>query len=949
MNSLKQLQQYGQSIWLDSISRRLITSGSLARLVQEDGLRGVTSNPAIFEKAIAGSADYAEDLRELAPRSSDAKALYEALAIRDVQLAADVLRPVWEESHGRDGHVSLEVSPRLAHDLEGTLAEARRLWTALDRPNAMIKVPATPAGILAVEQLIDEGLNVNVTLLFSLAAYERVARAYLAGLARRAARGDDVTRVASVASFFVSRVDAAVDELLQARIASAPDSGRAPLQALLGTAAIANARLAWQRSRALFAGPAWEVLAARGAQRQRVLWASTGTKDPAYRDVRYVEELIGPDTVNTAPPATIDLFRDHGVARASVAEGAEAARAALEALGRSGISLDQATDRLLEDGLRLFVVPFDKLLASVEQARMAALAASVRAPVTSLPPPLASALRDTAAEWLATKKLERLWARDARLWTGRDEASWLDWLDVTEQRASRVEAVRALTAEVRSRGDTDVVLLGMGGSSLAPEVMSQTFGRPAGAPRFHVLDSTDPARVREVVARLDLTHTLIIAASKSGSTLEPNIFLAYVFGALERAVGRAEAGRRLVVITDPGSKMEQVARELGAAHVFPGVPGIGGRYSALSNFGLVPAAVMGVDVGRLLDRTEVMVRACQAEPSPADNPGAQLGLILGLAARQGRDKLTLVTSPGVRALGAWLEQLVAESTGKQGMAIIPVDLERLGPPAVYGKDRIFVSVALDGDPEPAQGQALSALEKAGHPVVRIGLADVGDLGQEFFRWEVATAVAGAVLGINPFDQPDVEASKIETRKLTDAAERSGALPPEAPFWVGEGVKLFADKNNADALSRVVGPERTLASWLRAHLDRLRPGDYAALLAYVEMSQANQEALQSARHAIRDVRRVATCLGFGPRFLHSTGQAYKGGPATGVILQVTCDDAADLPVPGHGYTFGLVKAAQARGDLQVLADRGRRLLRVHLSADVAAGLEVLRAAVVKALA
>ena len=376
MSRLKELQKHGQSIWLDSISRELVTSGRLARLVDEDGLRGVTSNPAIFEKAISGSADYAGEIRELALGAADAKALYEALALRDVQLAADVLRPVWDESGGRDGHVSLEVSPRLAHDLEGTLAEARRLWAALGRPNAMIKVPATPEGIRAVEQLIDEGINVNVTLLFALAPYEQVARAYLAGLSRRAGRGDDVTRVASVASFFVSRVDSAVDEILQARIEATQPAGRAPLQALLGKAAIANAKVAWHRSRELFAGPVWEALAARGAQRQRVLWASTGTKNPAYRDVVYVEELIGPDTVNTAPPNTMDLFRDHGVARDTLTDGAEEARSTLQALGRHGVSLDEVTDRLLEEGLRLFVMPFDKLLASVEKVRQDALQAS---------------------------------------------------------------------------------------------------------------------------------------------------------------------------------------------------------------------------------------------------------------------------------------------------------------------------------------------------------------------------------------------------------------------------------------------------------------------------------------------------------------------------------------------------------------------------------------------
>ena len=845
--------------------------------------------------------------------------------------------------------MSLEVSPRLARDVEGTLAEARRLWAALDRPNAMIKVPATPEGIRAVAHLIADGINVNVTLLFSLAAYERVAVAYQAGLERRAAQGCDVSRVASVASFFVSRVDSAVDELLRARIAAAPPGDRPRLEGLLGKAAIANAKLAYRRYQELFAGQAWAALASRGARTQRVLWASTGTKNPAYRDVVYVEELIGPDTVNTAPPATVDLFRDHGTARPSLTESVDEARAIVAAIGRAGISLEEVTARLLEEGLRLFVVPFDKLLEAVEKVRLAHLGADLPRHPATLPAPLAAALRAATDDWQAGGKMERLWGRDAKLWSGREETSWLGWLDVTHGRKPRVDAVRALAAEVQARGDTDVLLLGMGGSSLCPEVLAETFGRMPGFPRFHVLDSTDPARIRAVEAKVDLARTLLIVASKSGSTVEPNIFLQYFFDRLEKAVGRAEAGRRTVAITDPGSKLEQVAVRLGIAHVFQGVASIGGRYSALSNFGLVPAAVMGLDVARLLDRTEEMVRACAASVPVRDNPGAQLGLLLGLAAKQGRDKLTILTSPRLHALGAWLEQLVAESTGKQGKGIIPIDLERLGPPQVYGADRLFVHVALEGDAAPAEEAALAAVELAGHPVVRIGVASVLDLGQEFFRWEIATAVAGAVLGIDPFDQPDVEASKMETRKLTDAAERTGALPPEVPFWKGEGVSLFADRRNADALSRSVGDERSLAAWMRAHLGRLRPGDYAALLAYVEMSEQSREQLQAARHAIRDARRVATCLGFGPRFLHSTGQAYKGGPASGVFLQITCDDAADLAVPGQAYTFGLVKAAQARGDLEVLSERGRRLLRVHLGADVAQGLAALRAAVDRALA
>jgi hypothetical protein len=493
------------------------------------------------------------------------------------------------------------------------------------------------------------------------------------------------------------------------------------------------------------------------------------------------------------------------------------------------------------------------------------------------------------------------------------------------------------------------MLLGMGGSSLFPEVLSVTLGSRPGFPRFLVLDSTDPAQVRAFEQAIDLPRTLFVVSSKSGSTLEPNIFQRYFFARAKEALGAAEAGRRFIAITDPGSKLEQLARELRFRHIFPGKPSIGGRFSALSHFGMVPAAIMGLDTGAFLDRAEVMARACGADAPPEANPGVLLGVALGVAARQGRDKVTLVASPDLWDFGAWLEQLLAESTGKEGTGLIPVDLEPLGPPAVYGGDRLFAYIRLSSAPDTAQDEALAALAASGHPVVRIEVPEPIALGAEVFRWEIATAVAGAVLGINPFNQPDVEASKVETRALTEEYERSGQLPRETPIFEADGIRLFADPRNATALAGTIREERTLAATIRAHLRRAEAGDYVALLAYVAMTDRHRAPLQAMRTAIRDRMRVATCLGFGPRFLHSTGQAYKGGPNTGVFLQVTCDDAADLPVPGQRYSFGVVKAAQARGDFAVLAERGRRALRVHLGADVPAGLAALRAAVEQALA
>lgn len=949
MNPLQALHTHGQSVWLDYIRRSLLTSGELGRLIKEDGLRGVTSNPAIFEKAITGSTDYTEILRALAPQYQDAKTLYEQVAIRDIQDATDVLKPVYEQTQRRDGYVSFEVSPHLAHDTQGTLEEARRLWRAVGRDNLMIKVPATPEGIPAIEQLISEGTNVNVTLLFSQDVYERVANAYIAGLGKRAAQGGDVSHVASVASFFISRIDTAIDAMLTAKLKTATDaSERALVRSLLGKVAIANAKLTYQRYQELFRGDAWLALAKKGAKTQRVLWASTSAKNPNYRDVVYVEELIGPDTVNTIPPATFDAFRDHGRVRASLTEGLEEAYDTMEALEQVGISMAEVTDRLLKEGVQLFAEPFDKLLAAVDKTRQAAANPTINRQTYTLPEPLAKAVRTSLEEWRAGDKVRQLWARDATLWTGTDEGNWLGWLGITEDQLAQSQHLKGIATEVKEAGFSHALLLGMGGSSLGPEVLEITFGRQAGFPDFHVLDSTDPAQVKAFENKVDLANTLFIVSSKSGGTLEPNIFKQYFFERARQVIGAEKAGERFIAITDPGSKMQHVAESDGFRYVFFGLPSIGGRYSALSNFGMVPAAIMGIDALRFLDRTDEMVTACSSSVPVEQNPGVVLGTILGVLAKQGRDKVTLITSPGLSDLGAWLEQLVAESTGKEGKGLIPVDLEQVGPPELYGKDRVFAYIRLSSAPDAAQDAAVAALEQAGQPVVRIAVADIYDLGQEFFRWEIATAVAGAIMGIHPFNQPDVEASKVATRKLTAEYEKTGNLPPEKPILEEQGIKLFTDDKNAAALKQAAGRDQSLAGYLTAHLNRLAAGDYCALLAYLEQNDAHQEQLQAMRHVIRDAKRVATCLGFGPRFLHSTGQAYKGGPNTGVFLQITCDDAADLPVPGQRYTFGVVKAAQARGDFEVLAARERRALRVHLGPDVRAGLAILHEIVRSAL-
>jgi transaldolase/glucose-6-phosphate isomerase len=943
------LRQYGQSVWLDFIRRTLIAGGELKRLVDEDGLGGVTSNPAIFEKAIEGSDDYKSAIEEISKDAGiAAKEVYETLAVKDIQDAADVLRPVYDRTKGHDGYVSLEVAPDLANDTAGTLDEARRLWKQVSRPNVMIKVPATPEGVPAIRTLLTEGINVNVTLLFSKDAYEGVAHAFVDAIEARVNKGQPVDKVASVASFFVSRIDSAVDALLEEKMKTATGQDKARMLRLLGKVAIANAKVAYQSYKRIFSGPRWEALAKKDAQTQRVLWASTGTKNPSYRDVVYVEELIGADTVNTVPPETLNAFRDHGRLRPSLEEDVTGAMDVLDDLEKSGISLKKVTDDLLADGLKKFVDPFTKLLKAVDRRCRDANKARINVQTYSLPASLRSELSARLKEWDAQGGTRRLWAGDASLWTGTDEANWIGWIGIVEHQIDNLAPLKAFQEEVKKEGFTHVLLLGMGGSSLCPEVWEETFGRVAGFPELLVLDSTDPAQVKSFEDKINLDKTLFIVSSKSGSTLEPNIFKAYFFDKVKQKLGADKAGSRFVAVTDPGSNLEKEARVDRFRHIFPGVKTIGGRYSALSNFGMVPAAAMGLDIERVLDEAERMVQACAPGVPAEENPGLVLGTILGLAHNHKMDKLTLVASPGIYDVGAWLEQLLAESTGKEGKGIIPVDRERVGRPEAYGDDRVFAYLRLEGGADSSQDAAVDALEKAGKPVVRIQVASKYDIAEEFFRWEVATAIAGAVMGINPFNQPDVEASKLATRALTSEYEKTGKLPAESPFYEGEGAKLFADPKNVEALKGAVRTP-SLGAYVKAHLDRLGEGDYLGLLAYVQMNSGHEEVLQGPRHRVRDAKKVATCLGFGPRFLHSTGQAYKGGPASGVFLQVTGDDAKDLPVPGSKYTFGIVKAAQARGDFQVLADRNRRALRVHIGPDVAAGLRTLATAIEKALA
>jgi transaldolase / glucose-6-phosphate isomerase len=947
MNPVKALENHGQAVWLDFLARGFVAKGDLKRLIDTDGVKGVTSNPSIFEKAIGSSDEYDGAIGQALKQGDRPVAdLFEHLAVEDIQHAADVLRPVYDRLNGDDGFVSLEVSPYLAMDTKATIAEAERLWKDVKRRNLMVKVPATPEGLPAIEHLTGEGISINITLLFSQKVYRQVAEAYLDGLEKYVAKGEDPAHVASVASFFVSRIDSAVDKQLDDKIAKANDPNeKERLSALKGKVAIANAKLAYQDYKRLFSGARWDKLKAKGAKPQRLLWASTGTKNKDYSDVLYVEELIGPNTINTMPPATLDAFRDHGSLRDSLEENIEDARRVLEELDKSGISLDAITAELVKDGVKQFADAADKLYGAVAFKRATSLSGGIDKQQLALGDGIKKAVEKSTEDWRASAKIRRLWHKDKSVWSNDDENKWLGWLN--SPAAADVADYEDFAKRVKGQNFSDAVVLGMGGSSLGPEVLAETFPKKSGFPKLHVLDSTDPAQVRAMEKKIDLAKTLFIVSSKSGGTTEPNVMKDYFFDRVAKTIGAGKAGHRFIAVTDPGSSLEKVATKQGFARIFHGDPTIGGRYSVLSPFGLVPAAAAGIDVRSLIKHALAMVRSCGADVPPHENPGVQLGLALGLAGLDGRDKVTISSSEKIADFGAWAEQLIAESTGKDGKGLIPIDGEPLADPGTYGNDRFFIDIRTEGEDDATHDEKLAALEAGGHAVVRIVMKSIDHIGQEFFRFEMATAVAGAILGINPFNQPDVESAKIKTRELTAAFEKTGSLPAEQPVVTTAEADIYTDEANAAAL-RKAGANGSLESWIKAHLSRPGSGDYFALLAYIARDGGSIDTLQKMRLAVRDSRHVATCAEFGPRFLHSTGQAYKGGPDSGVFLQITADDAKDLAVPGQKASFGVVKAAQARGDFDVLTERGRRALRVHLKGDLKPALAALDAAISEAL-
>jgi transaldolase/glucose-6-phosphate isomerase len=925
----------------------VIENGDLQRMIDEDGILGVTSNPTIFQKAIGGSDDYDASLQHML--DLEPYAIFEQLAIDDIRNALDLFRPVYERTGGRDGYVSLEVSPLIADDTKTTTEEAIRLFRTIQRPNLMIKIPATEAGIPAIEEAIAVGVNVNVTLIFGVENYVKVTEAYIRGLERLKASGADVSHVASVASFFLSRIDVAVDRMLDNNIRAAQtrgDVGRVSLNnKLKGKTAIANAKVAYKRYKEIFYGARFAELAAAGAMPQRVLWASTGTKNPAYPDTMYVDGLIGRDTVNTLPPETLALFKDHGTVASTLDQGLDDAEQTLDMLAEVGINLDDVTRQLQVDGVDAFVESFQKLLDGVAAKRDVLRTGVIRQQEIALGVH-AEQVQTTIKELAGHHTNVRIWEKDATLWKDHPGIAAkikhrLGWLDTPQT----IDIQRLLDLQNRkfSPALTHVVLLGMGGSSLAPEVMYKTFGAASGFPTLLMLDTTDPETIQRIEDSIDLARTLFIVSSKSGGTIETWSFYKYFY---DKTGG---SGKQFIAITDPGSVLEKEAGEKGFLDVFLNPEDIGGRYSALSYFGLVPAALIGVDIKRLAASANRMFAACGPNITPNDHPGLWLGSILGMLALDGHDKVAIKCSPSIITLGNWIEQLIAESTGKEGKGILPVVGATTGKPHDYSTDRLFVYLRVEGDENEETDAGIITLQQAGQPCVTIHLDDIYSIGGEFFRWEYATAVAGKILNINPFDEPNVTESKDNTSRLLDYYKEHGSLPATSPLIVSEDVSLYADDRMAkqlfDLCTQHQYQHNTMSGLIAAQVNSSQAGDYFAILAYLPATDEINAKLEEIRRRLRHVTRRAITIGYGPRFLHSTGQLHKGGANNGIFFQITREEPLDLPIPEAPYSFGVLKAAQAAGDLEALQSKGRRALRLHIeNGDILGGLQKLLDAV-----
>ncbi|MAU13582.1 MAG: transaldolase [Anaerolineaceae bacterium] len=941
------VQEIGQSLWLDFIHRHDLENGEFQRRIDEEGILGVTSNPSIFQKAIGESDTYDQEI--LNNVDLVANDIYEKLAIADIQTATDLFRPVYDRTNKKDGYVSLEVSPLLASSTEDTITEAKRLFKEVDRPNLMIKIPATPAGIPAIEEVIAAGVNVNVTLIFSVKNYLEVVDAYIKGLERRLEAGESVKDIASVASFFLSRIDSAVDNILKNNMRAAQvhgDTNRiAANRRMLGQAAISNAKLAYKEYQRIFEGGRFAKLREAGAQVQRPLWASTSTKDPAYPDTMYVDQLIGNNTVNTLPPNTLSAFLDHGKVKGETIRKNNDdyldPNQVMDNLAELGIDMDQITNRLQVDGVDAFIEAFEKLMQQVAAKRNLLKTGIIERQKLAMGiyhDQVIKAQSQMDKEFIVA----RIWSKDGSVWKDHGPTiekikNRLGWLQILQ--TIDIERLKDLQKSIKGTGISHVVLLGMGGSSLAPEVLYKTFGKAEDFPELIVLDSTDPARIREVENSIELPNTLFIVASKSGGTVETMSFYKYFYAKT------GEKGQQFIAITDPDTSLAKLAEEKGFRDTFINPPDIGGRYSALSYFGMVPASLIGIDLDRAWESARMMIDINRPEIPSSYHPGLILGSVIGALSQAGRDKVSIYATESIASFGDWAEQLLAESLGKEGKGALPVVGATVGKPHDYSSDRVFIYLRVDDDSDTeSMDTGIRTLREAGHPRLTLRLPDTYAIFAEFFRWEFATAVAGYLEDVNPFDEPNVTEAKEATKDLLAYYQEHGELPENEPFISGTNVNLYADETTLAPLRELTRAHNyantSRTEVLASQITGTHAGDYFALLVYLTPDKETAKLINETARRLRHVTRRAVTIGYGPRYLHSTGQFHKGGPNNGVFIQITADMGEDLDIPGEPYSFGTLFQAQAAGDLQALNNHDRRAFRFHIAGEVNEGLQKL---------
>lgn len=914
MNNAIKTKQLGQSIWYDNIDREDLENGKMIELVQQGKVYGVTSNPSIFEKSIGSGNIYDLCLQSMAWAGLDTQQIYFELVKQDIQMTADIFRDVYTYTEKVDGYVSVEIDPTLADDTQKSIQEGKNLWAQINRRNVMIKVPATLAGIPVIRALIAEGINVNATLIFSIDRYRDVMEAYLLGIEDRLKKGLDVSHIHSVASFFVSRIDTAVDKLLDEKIAS----GSVEANELKGKIAIDNARMAYQEFKQVFSSPRFEALAKHGAQIQRPLWASTGTKNPNYSDCLYVDELIGPNTVNTIPTKTLHAFLDHGKVEQRITHDLGNSIKHLDMLLDLDIDLTSVTDKLEADGVLAFQKAHESLLDVIEKKR-SIFAAEIES--------ISENLKDAMKYSTDKNFIQRLFDNDPTLWT--DDASQyeeirnrLGWLSLPAKQYDLVPEYDQFLEQILQDGFTDVFVLGMGGSSLAPEVLAQSFETYLETDkrlRLQIIDTTNPIEIKARCETVNLEKTLFIVASKSGGTSETMAAYKYFSNEIAK-ISPKDFGRQFVAITDPGSPLVELAKKDGFRAVFYAPANVGGRFSAFTPFGLVPASLIGLDLENLLNKAKFSDRLSQKSIAMAANPNAILGLAIGSAAKAGRNKLTFIAESFAANLVPWLEQLIAESSGKDGVGILPVENEPELHSYDYPNDRLFIYFEVDG----SKTEMIDAIRQKGLPVLTFKLSNPYDLAREFYRWEYATAIACAYLRVNAFNQPDVQSNKLVTKAVIEKYKETGQLDEGKAIFCNNQVEVYGEA--------LAGLERcnSLDDVIHLYAQGLEEGAYIAINAFLPRLPEEIEKFQALRSSLLNKYNVATTLGFGPRFLHSTGQLHKGGPGEGVLYLIfTRKNAIDIEIPGEGMSFGTLQLAQALGDFDVLKDLGKNVIRIDL--------------------